>query len=1032
MKRYAFRYLMVSLVCAVCMMASSNLQAQCLQGWRYSAPIVITNSSTTALSNYQVQLTINTSTLIAAGKLKVDGSDLRFTEGGCCATIVCHYIESGLNTPTTRVWLKIRSLPANTSTSVSMMYGNSIAPSANDPYCVFPVFDEFNGTSIDSTRWSVNGTGKDTSVITVSGGAINFSGGNVTLRSAGSITGPTITEMWVNNASGEWPGIALLRSGNQWVGYSLFLETITANSYHLGNTNPSNTHFSATRATWTGMIVMPGIWRLEWPATGDLRGWFPGSGASYYDSATTLGTANVAVGLLSTGAGQMSVDWVRARAYAATPPTAGAPGPEQVIVDPAITVQPTGTRTCSGTSVSFVVSATGSTNTYQWRRNGLAIPGATDTSYRLPSVTLNDTGRYDVVISSPCSLPLTSNQASLTVDVPHRIVSQPTDQALCLGDPASLGISVAGNPVSIQWMKDGIDIPGATSPNFVVASVASTDTGVYTARVQGPCAPTEISNPVRISVAYPAVIISQSIPARIAVCRTLSTTFSVTAAGTNRSYQWYKNGSPISGATSDGLTIASKIGNEGAYHVVVSAPCGSPVTSDTGILSVALDPIISEQPLPLVRRIGESASFTVTIQGEPPFTYQWQKDGINIPGATNSSFSIPSIKLRDFGEYNCVIGNACTPPFVVTNEAGLYLDTKIGVILPPQSQTVCAGDATSLHVVADGELLRYQWRRNGFLIPGATSSTYLIPRADDSDAGVYDCIIKSANGSIRICAPATVTINAPTLIDSHPTGRTSCLGTDITFTVEGRGTNVQYQWQKNNIDLSGATGNTYSITNIGEEDLGNYRCKVWGSCGEIQMSRVAVLAQEAAPVISEHPRSRVVQTGSTVRFSVAASGTNLRYQWRKDGRPIVGAIDSVLTIASATIDEIGMYDAVVEATCVEIVSNQAQLEINDDISAVPFIGDATTGSLMRVVPHPASGLTRLIVNLPDRVKSDATARLRLYDLFGDIILDLTEAFAASGFTVAEFDATKIPSGTYYCRFVARGWSGTLGVVVVKK
>jgi hypothetical protein len=54
-----------------------------------------------------------------------------------------------------------------------------------------------------------------------------------------------------------------------------------------------------------------------------------------------------------------------------------------------------------------------------------------------------------------------------------------------------------------------------------------------------------------------------------------------------------------------------------------------------------------------------SVTFGVaSVQGTAPFTYQWQKNGVNIPGATAAAYNIPSVSAADTGTYVCVISNA--------------------------------------------------------------------------------------------------------------------------------------------------------------------------------------------------------------------------------------------------------------------------------------------------------------------------------------------------------------------------------------
>jgi len=96
-------------------------------GWLYNQPISITNSNLQNAVNYQMQLTINTQSLISAGQMSPSGNDIRFT-GTCTGNIFYNYwIQSGINTPTTIIWVKIPLIAANTTTTIFMSYGNPAA-----------------------------------------------------------------------------------------------------------------------------------------------------------------------------------------------------------------------------------------------------------------------------------------------------------------------------------------------------------------------------------------------------------------------------------------------------------------------------------------------------------------------------------------------------------------------------------------------------------------------------------------------------------------------------------------------------------------------------------------------------------------------------------------------------------------------------------------------------------------------------------------------------------------------------------------
>lgn len=128
-------------------------------------------------------------------------------------------------------------------------------------------------------------------------------------------------------------------------------------------------------------------------------------------------------------------------------------------------------------------------------------------------------------------------------------------------------------------------------------------------------------------------------------------------------FQWFKTGQPLAdGDNLDGATRADLIiqnptaADAGEYSVEVGNAQGQMLAP---VATVAFGPPqILRQPAGLAVRTGESTGFSVAVQGTPPFTYRWRKDGAEMPGATGSSFSIPTTVLQDAGRYDVVVENS--------------------------------------------------------------------------------------------------------------------------------------------------------------------------------------------------------------------------------------------------------------------------------------------------------------------------------------------------------------------------------------
>ena len=316
----------------------------------------------------------------------------------------------------------------------------------------------------------------------------------------------------------------------------------------------------------------------------------------------------------------------------------------------------------------------------------------------------------------------------------------------------------------------------------------------------------------------------------------------LTAAATGSApltFQWSKDGVPIAGATGTTLTLANvHVADSGNYAFTATNPVGS-VTSNVAAVRIGLaPPVITTQPQSQTILVGDPVTFTVNVTGSAPFTYQWKKNGVSIPGATASSLSIASLQLSDSGTYSVLVTNGAAS--VSSDPATLVVTTSPvppSITTQPASTSVIAGNAVQFIVVAAGSTpLTYQWSKDATVIPGATSATFAIASASPSDAGSYSVAVTNSVGSITSAA-AVLTVITPPSIVTPPASLTVNAGATAVFTVSANGTSpLNYQWRKNGADISGATTNSLTLINVGAADAASYTVVVTNAGGSVTSS----------------------------------------------------------------------------------------------------------------------------------------------------------------------------------------------------
>ncbi|HRO17927.1 MAG TPA: immunoglobulin domain-containing protein, partial [Ferruginibacter sp.] len=526
-----------------------------------------------------------------------------------------------------------------------------------------------------------------------------------------------------------------------------------------------------------------------------------------------------------------------------------------VNVAPAVTVDPTNETVCEGSPVTFTVTATGTNLTYQWRKGGVDIGGANASSYTIPSVVSADAGSYDVVVSNTGCTPATSAAATLTVQTAPVITVDPVGTTICEGGAINLSVTVTGTPApTYQWKKDNNDILGETNSTLSIPSAVNGDGGSYTVEVTNTCGVETSAAAVVVVNVAPAVTVD---PTNETVCEGSPVTFTVTATGTNLTYQWRKGGVDIGGANASSYTIPSVVSADaGSYDVVVSNGGCASATSAAATLTVNTLPAITVDPVDATVCEGGSINLSVTATGTPAPTYQWKKDNNDLIGETNNTLSIPSAVFADGGSYTVEVTNTCGSD--LSGAAVVVVNVAPIVTVDPTDETVCEGSPVTFTVTATGTNLTYQWRKGGVDINGATASSYTISSVVSGDAGSYDVVVSNGGCTSATSVAATLTVNTVPVVTVDPVGTTICEGGAINLSVTATGTPAPtYQWKKDNNDLLGETNSTLNIASLVNADGGSYTVVVTNVCGSDESGAATVIVN-VAPAVTVDPTDETV------------------------------------------------------------------------------------------------------------------------------------------------------------------------------
>ena len=158
--------------------------------------------------------------------------------------------------------------------------------------------------------------------------------------------------------------------------------------------------------------------------------------------------------------------------------------PPPIVPPPQITTQPAPLTVAVSASATFTVAATGAGSlAYQWFVNGVAIGGATSSSYNIASAAQSNAGTYTVTVTGSGGS-TSSIGALLIVSGTPYITQQPVSQTIVQGYSVSFSVLATGTaPLTYQWNQNGVPITNATAATYMIGSVQATNAGSYTVTV---------------------------------------------------------------------------------------------------------------------------------------------------------------------------------------------------------------------------------------------------------------------------------------------------------------------------------------------------------------------------------------------------------------------------------------------------------------------------------------------------------------------------------------------------------------------
>jgi hypothetical protein len=643
---------------------------------------------------------------------------------------------------------------------------------------------------------------------------------------------------------------------------------------------------------------------------------------------------------------------------------------------PLITSPPSGVAQNADGTATFTASTLGTPPLwYQWYTNGVAVSGATNSSFTLNTLTTfqNGTAVY-VVVSNAYGMTISSN-AMLTVNPNY---FSPGNLAVVQMGTATQAASANGEPVSIvQFTTAGAQVGTlplpSTGPNAFILDNSATEgfmsltpngqylvLGGYNTNIQTSSLTGFTSTNVFRAVATMDGYGNYALP--------------ITNANIFSTYN-------IRGAVSDGL---------GNFWVSGSGGTGASIANgEIGIIYVG-NPLL--QTNVTVTETGTGNERCLNIYNNTLYLSTGSGSGTygrgiymvsnsasgGIPTNTGSLVNNTNIMQTgsSSGPYDFVINAAGTVAYVAEdNLGGIIKFTNSGLAggLWISNYTISALTAGAAASGTNAEGVTANFAQNPPVIyatTGESTANRLIQIVDNGASATATLLANAPAGTIY--RGVRFVPGVPPTITNQPAPFTQDAGGSVTFTLGASGTPVLgYQWYTNGVAVSGATNSSVTLASLTTNQNGTVvSAVVTNSYGSATTTGALLTVQPpGAPlnVSITSPSSQTVNAGSAASFNVSAVGTSLTFIWKLNGAPlsnggsVSGASTANLTISPAYATYNGTYTVIASNSFgVVAANNSAALAVIDPVILVQPVGTTNlpnTSSSLSVTAAGAPPLT---------------------------------------------------------------------------
>jgi uncharacterized protein YjdB len=446
--------------------------------------------------------------------------------------------------------------------------------------------------------------------------------------------------------------------------------------------------------------------------------------------------------------------------------------------------------------------------TYQWYYNGNPVQCGTKSTH----VTTGPDKKQYSLIAKPSNTgyyyytattaggTVTSNVISVTVNPKAVITSHPEDVIVLQGNTAVFSVSAAGENLTFQWLKDGIELEEETNDRLVIENASLHDEGAYTCKVSEPGKLTATSG-----TAYLNAIERPVISGHVLCNNESSTVLKVQSQYKNTliRYQWYRNGEVLTGATSTWINVTDVADKTSEYYCLVTNSNDKTKSGNVSVVSNEKPEITENLSAQHVVTIGDPVSLSIAATGTS-LQYQWYKDGTKLEGEVDTGLSFTA-ELTHAGDYQCVVSNSCAEKTSATLHLSVNPVRVESIALNENILSLEKGETFQLEAIVLPENAtnkNVQWRSNNEEVATVDEDGLVTAKGKGDVMITAETEDGNLKDTCEITVKETIKVISITLNESKLT-----LDEGETFQLEAtvlpeNATNKNVQWRSNNEEVA--------------------------------------------------------------------------------------------------------------------------------------------------------------------------------------------------------------------------------------